>query len=101
MTSSQADQRLCETRGAFGSAGLMIINTFFAASGLNMDKERRMVAIEQLENYTFLYSTVKMKRNGEVCNTGSCGSIISLISSRFYAKAFSMGRWSSRYSQST
>jgi len=65
---SQADQRLCEWRGTFGSAALMIVNTFFITSELNTDRERQEFAAEQLEGYTFLYKDVGLKKNGEVGN---------------------------------
>jgi hypothetical protein len=63
---SQADQRLCEWRCAFGSAALMIVNTFFLASDFNTDEERQELSAVQLEGYTFLYRDVGVKKNGEV-----------------------------------
>jgi hypothetical protein len=41
---SQADQCLCEWRCAFGSAALMIVNTFFLASELNTNEERQKLS---------------------------------------------------------
>jgi len=65
---SQADQRLCEWRCAFGSAALMIVNTFFLAFDFNTDEERQALSAEQLEGYTFLYGEVGVKKNREVGN---------------------------------
>jgi len=59
---SQADQRLCEWRCTFGSAALMIVNTFFLVSGFNTDEECQVLSVEQLEGYTFLYRDVGVKK---------------------------------------
>ncbi|KAI0245227.1 hypothetical protein BJV78DRAFT_1356894 [Lactifluus subvellereus] len=56
-----ADQRLCEWRGAFGSAALMFLNTFFSDSGYDTDEARREFSREALSDYAFLYAKVVRK----------------------------------------